>query len=143
MLDLGRQVQGTGTAAALVDVGEGPVGDDDVSQGVRGRSDLPHPVVVGTVRQEQFDLAGGVAAVGDGRHHPDQTVSLQLDGRPLCAQYVRLDGARQSDALRGLTGLDVVGCPEPHHRRPGEVHDQERGRSSVQAAPEHPGDDIQ
>lgn len=102
VLDLGRQVQGPRAAAPLVDIGEGPVRDDDVGQGVRGRTDLPHRVFVGAIGEEELQQPDRVAAVGHGRHDPDRSGALPLHGRPLCAHHVPVEGAGQGDALGWL-----------------------------------------
>ena len=65
MLDLGGKGQRNRALAPREQVGEAPVGDDDVCKRVRGQRDVGQALVVGRRGQAHFEYANGFTTIAD------------------------------------------------------------------------------
>ena len=129
VLDLGGERQPDGALPPLEQVGEPPVGDDDVRQRVRGERDVGERLLVRGLGEAQLQHADRLAAVGHRCVHA-RAVGAGLDLDRLIAQRAPVRAALQDHALGGLAPLPPrrgtrAGVAEPDERAPAEVHDEE------------------
>ena len=96
------------------------VRDDDVGEGVRGRCDIGHDLLVRDLRQGQLEQPDGFATIGH-RHGQQSTVDGLAHVDPLGAQHPLVHGAGQ---LHRLSILSAVELDRSHARgKLAETHD--------------------
>jgi hypothetical protein len=130
MLYLGGERQRNRPLAPLEEVGEPPVGDDDVGEGVCGERDVGHHPFVGRFVEAELEHADGIPAVG----HRREQASLLRSGFTLDRlgrERAAVRGSHQGNSLCGLPPLRASGCSatrvaEPDECVAAEVRDEER-----------------
>lgn len=122
-LDLRGEADRGGAVAPVVEVGEAPVGDDDVRQRVRGVLDLG--AYAGRhLGEEDLQDAEGVAAVGDRGQHPMPVLAVCRHDDVLAEQNVVVDtAARERDLFGRLLARLCGGVVDPQQASADDVDD--------------------
>ncbi len=107
--------------------------DDDVREGVGGRRDIGHDLLVRGVRQGQLEQPDGFATIGH-RHDQHRTVAGLAHVHLLSTQHLLIHGAGQLHRHRILSALELnhrharSEFAETHDGTATEIGDQETHR---------------